>query len=105
MRFYDSYRLHRNKEYSCIQVPGGKLVQSTFFSSMWYYLFYLFFLRRTFSHFVQEVIQLRAHVCRTVGSLASTLFIFYKNLVYKNIKASNCPKIKNILRTYEGFKF
>ena len=33
-----------------------------------------------------------------------TLF-FYKNLVYKNIKASNGPKIKNILRTYEGFKF
>ena len=28
---------------------------------------------------------------------------FYKNLVYKNIKASNSPKIKNILRTYEGF--
>ena len=34
-----------------------------------------------------------------------TLFFFYKNLVYKNIKASKCPKIKNILRTYEGFKF
>ena len=34
----------------------------------------------------------------------TTLFIFYKNLVYKNIKASNGPKIKNILRTYEGFK-
>ena len=33
-----------------------------------------------------------------------TLFFFYKNLVYKNIKASNGPKIKNILRTYEGFK-
>jgi hypothetical protein len=31
-------------------------------------------------------------------------FFFYKNLVYKNIKASNGPKIKNILRTYEGFK-
>ena len=34
----------------------------------------------------------------------TTLFIFYKNLVYKNIKALNGPKIKNILRTYEGFK-
>ena len=34
----------------------------------------------------------------------STLFFFYKNLVYKNIKASNSPKIKNILGTYEGFK-
>ena len=33
-----------------------------------------------------------------------TLF-FYKNLVYKNVKASNSPKIKNILRTYKGFKF
>ena len=31
-----------------------------------------------------------------------TLF-FYKNLVYKNIKASNGPKIKNILRKYKGF--
>ena len=30
-------------------------------------------------------------------------FFFYKNPVYKNIKASNGPKIKNILRTYEGF--
>ena len=29
---------------------------------------------------------------------------FYKNLVYKNIKASNGPKIKNILRTCKGFK-
>ena len=28
---------------------------------------------------------------------------FYKNLVYKNIKASNRPKIKNILSIYEGF--
>ena len=28
---------------------------------------------------------------------------FFKNLVYKNIKASNGPKIKNILETYEGF--
>ena len=27
----------------------------------------------------------------------STLFIFYKNLVYKNIKAWNCSKIKNIV--------
>ena len=31
-------------------------------------------------------------------------FFFYKNLVYKNVKASNGPKIKNILRTYKGFK-
>ena len=31
-------------------------------------------------------------------------FFFNKNLVYKNIKASNSLKIKNILRTYEGFK-
>ena len=30
----------------------------------------------------------------------NTLFFFYKNLVYKNIKASKGPKIKNILRTY-----
>ena len=27
----------------------------------------------------------------------------YMVLVYKNIKASNSPKIKNILRTYKGF--
>ena len=26
-----------------------------------------------------------------------TLFIFYKNLVYKNIKAWNCSKFKNIV--------
>ena len=32
-----------------------------------------------------------------------TLF-YYKNLVYKNTNASNSPKIKNILRTYKGFK-
>ena len=25
------------------------------------------------------------------------LFIFYKNLVYENIKASKCPKIKNVV--------
>ena len=31
-------------------------------------------------------------------------FFFYKNLVYKNIKASYGPKIKNILRIYKGFK-
>ena len=37
-------------------------------------------------------------------SLCYTLF-FNKNLVYKNIKASNGPKIKNILNTYEGFIF
>ena len=36
--------------------------------------------------------------------LNNTLFFSYKNLVYKNIKASNGPKIKNILRTYKGFK-
>ena len=30
--------------------------------------------------------------------------LFYKNLVYKNIKASNGPKIKDSLRTYEYFK-
>ena len=30
---------------------------------------------------------------------------FYKNLVYKNIKASIGPKIKNILGTYHGLKF
>ena len=29
---------------------------------------------------------------------------FYKNLVYKNIKASNSPKIKNTLKTYESSK-
>ena len=29
--------------------------------------------------------------------------LFYKSLVYKNIKALKCPKIKNILRTYEAF--
>ena len=39
------------------------------------------------------------------NQLVSTFFFLYKNLVYKNIKASNCPKIKNILRTYEGFIF
>ena len=33
----------------------------------------------------------------------NTLF-FYKNIVNKNIQASNSPKIKNILRTYKGFK-
>ena len=27
----------------------------------------------------------------------STLFFLYKNLVYRNIKASKCPKIKNIV--------
>ena len=31
-------------------------------------------------------------------------FFFYKNIVNKNIQASNSPKIKNILRTYKGFK-
>ena len=31
-------------------------------------------------------------------------FFFYKNLVYKNIKVLNGPKIKNILRTCKGFK-
>ena len=31
--------------------------------------------------------------------------LFYKNLVYKNIKALNGSKIKNILRTYERFIF
>ena len=29
---------------------------------------------------------------------------FYNNLVYKDIKASNGRKIKNILQMYEGFK-
>ena len=29
---------------------------------------------------------------------------FYKNLVYKDIKASNSPKFKNISRTDECFK-
>ena len=40
-----------------------------------------------------------------------TLFIFYKNLVYKNIKASKCPKIKNVVISlvaisifFEGFE-
>ena len=33
-----------------------------------------------------------------------TLF-FYKNLVYKNIKASNGPNIKNILSSYQVFKY
>ena len=28
-----------------------------------------------------------------------TLFLFYKNLFYKNIEAEKCPKIKNMLRT------
>ena len=27
----------------------------------------------------------------------STLFFFYKNLVYKNIKALKCPRIKNVV--------
>ena len=40
---------------------------------------------------------------RMVGQEQYTFF-FYKNLVYKNIKASNSLKIKNILRTYKGFK-
>ena len=31
-------------------------------------------------------------------------FFFLKNLVYKNIEASNSPKIKNILSSYKGFK-
>ena len=31
-------------------------------------------------------------------------FFFYKNLVHKNIKALDGPKIKNNLRSYEGFK-
>ena len=30
-------------------------------------------------------------------SFSGTLFILYKNLVYKNIKAWNCSKIKNIV--------
>ena len=29
---------------------------------------------------------------------------FYKNLVEKNIEPSDSPKIKNMLRTYEGFE-
>ena len=41
-----------------------------------------------------------------------TLFFFYKNLVYKNIKASKCSKIKNVVVillvaisiSFEGFK-
>ena len=31
------------------------------------------------------------------GSLIHTLFIFYKDLVFKNIKAWNCSRIKNIV--------
>ena len=42
----------------------------------------------------------------------TTLFFFYKNLVYKNIKASKCPKIKNVVVillvaisiSFEGFE-
>ena len=40
----------------------------------------------------------------TANTNKGTYTFFYKNLIYKNIKASNCPKIKNISRTYEGFK-
>ena len=40
---------------------------------------------------------------RNLKSLIKYTLFFYKNLVYKNTKASNGFKIKNILRTYEGF--
>ena len=50
---------------------------------------------------------LRAGIKKTGRSQEFMLppFFYYKNLVYKNIKASNGPKIKNILRTFEGFIF
>ena len=35
--------------------------------------------------------------CPKKFKMAITLFIFYKNLVYKNIKVWNCSKIKNIV--------
>ena len=43
----------------------------------------------------------RLHSVSVSRELMNYTFSFYKNLDYKN---SNGPKIKNILRTYEGFK-
>ena len=43
-------------------------------------------------------------IVRIKKKLKSITLFFYKNLVYKNIKASKCLKIKNILRTHEAFK-
>ena len=45
-------------------------------------------------------------------SVAVYLALFYKNLVYKNIKASKCPEIKNVVVilivaisvSFEGFE-
>ena len=44
--------------------------------------------------------------------LKTIFFFFYKNLVYKNVKASKCPKIKNVVVillvaisiSFEGFE-
>ena len=34
--------------------------------------------------------------------LSVQVHVFYKNMVYKNVEADICSKIKNILRTYQG---
>ena len=48
-----------------------------------------------------NVIDCRRVTCDFVVNIH---FFFYKNLVYKNIKALNGPKINNILRAYKDFK-
>ena len=42
----------------------------------------------------------KTHIIIVVVTLSrNTPFFFYKNLVYKNVKASKCPKIKNVVVT------
>ena len=38
-------------------------------------------------------------------SRTDTRFFLYKNLVYKNVQAEICPKIKNIIRTWPASNF
>ena len=37
--------------------------------------------------------------------LVGYTFFLYKNLVYKNVQAEICPKIKNIIRTWPASNF
>ena len=46
-------------------------------------------------YFLQWLKKTRLESQQDIWSASSTLFIFYKNLVYKNIKPWNCWKIKN----------
>ena len=46
----------------------------------------------------------RLCVCLSIRLSHVTLFFFYKNQLYKNKEAQNCPKFKNMLRTIRGSK-